>query len=51
MQTEVEKLKKALALAKAENDRLQLQLSNMLLLLKKEMRASGSLPKLMIPGK
>ena len=42
---EVETLKKSLAEANAEIDNLQLRLSNALLLLKKEMTASGSLPK------
>ena len=43
--TEIEALRKELAEAKAEIQRLNLRLSNVTLLLKKEMTASGSLPK------
>jgi hypothetical protein len=43
--TEIELLKKQLADARAENDALTLRLNNITLMLKKEMTASGSLPK------
>jgi hypothetical protein len=41
---EVEALKKQLAAAKAELDGVRLQLKNVMVLLKKEMTASGRLP-------
>jgi hypothetical protein len=43
--TEIELLKKQLAEANVEIDSLRLRLSNVTLLLKKEMTASGNLPK------
>ena len=43
--TEVERLNRKLAEAKAENDQLRRQLDNATLLLKKEMLDSGKLPK------
>jgi regulator of replication initiation timing len=43
--SEIEQLKKQLAEAKAENDRLRLQLENTMLLLRSEMTSSGKLPK------
>jgi len=49
VQTEVEKLKKELAAAKIENEELRLRLDNTVLMLKAEMTASGSLPKLSAP--
>ncbi len=42
-------LKRELALAKAENNQLQLQLSNIMVLLKREMMASGTLPDTNMP--
>ena len=45
LQSEVDSLKKELALAKAEIELLRLQLSNTMLLLKGEMTKSGTLPK------
>ena len=43
--TEVEYLKKELAEAKAENDRLRLQLDNVTLLYKQMLVEAGKLPK------
>jgi len=43
--TEIEFLKKQLAEANTEIDALKLRLSNVMLLLKSEMAASGNLPK------
>ena len=43
--TEIERLKKELADAKAENDRLRLQLDNVTLLYKLMMVETGKLPK------
>jgi len=42
---EIETNKKELAKAKAEIDELKLQLSNVTLLLKKEMAVSGKIPR------
>jgi len=47
--TEIEQLKEQLAEARAENQSLMLRLSNVTFLLKKEMVASGNLPKLKQP--
>jgi hypothetical protein len=43
--TEIERLKKELAEAKAENDRLRLQLDNVTLLYRQELLAESKLPK------
>jgi hypothetical protein len=43
--TEIERLKKELAEAKAENDRLRLQLDNVTLLYKQGLLAESKLPK------
>ena len=50
MQTEVETLKKKLAEAQIEIAALRLQVTNLTFMLKREMRASGSLPNL-VPAK
>ncbi len=49
MQNELEALKAELAAAKAENERLRLQLNNVMLLLKMEMTTPGTLPKVSVP--
>ena len=43
--TEIERLKKELAEAKAENDRLRLQLDNVTLLYRQQLLATPKLPK------
>jgi hypothetical protein len=43
--TEIERLKKELAEAKAENDRLRLQLDNVTLLYRQTLLAESKLPK------
>jgi hypothetical protein len=43
--TEIERLKKELAEAKAENDRLRLQLDNVTLLYRQELLVASKLPK------
>jgi regulator of replication initiation timing len=43
--TEIERLKKELADAKAENDRLRLRLDNVTLLYRQELLAASKLPK------
>jgi len=51
MSDEMEALKKELAAAKLENDELRIRLNNLMMMLKKEMHASGSLPALTAPKK